>query len=262
MRQRGAAGVDFATLLGILAAFGLVVVAMTAGGGLRSFLDLPSFLIVVGGTLGGTLINFSLEEFGRTIGLVRRVFFLEEYSFQPRIERILNLARQYRVGDAASLQSQLDQESDPFLRQCLELLVDGCRGADIRSVMQIELNFLEDRHRRGAQIFQTMGTIAPAMGLIGTIIGLIQMLQRIETPSSIGPAMSLALVTTFYGALLAHLVFFPMAGKLRARSEKESVLKELTVEGVASMAEGVNPRLIERKLLGFLPPKQRISEYE
>lgn len=253
---------DLATLLGILAAFGLVGLAIQSGGGIDAFLNPNSLLIVLGGTLGATLINYPLSEFARSLSLLENAFFPTRGSVQLRVKKILGLARAMRSGGGDDIKEIIFQEPDTFFRKAIELLADEESDTEIRKVMDIELSFLEDRHRRGAQMFQTMGMIAPAMGLIGTLIGLVQMLQQLDDPNQIGPSMAVALLTTFYGAILANLVFIPIAGKLRTRSEEDFLLKELTIEGVAGIAEGINPHLIEKRILGFLPPSERVSEYE
>lgn len=254
--------IDVATIFGIIAAFGLVFYAIRMGGDLRIFWDVPSLLIVLGGTLGAALINHPLGEIGRTFGLLKTAFFPERSALRERIARILHFSRRLRSEDVISLRSEFDEESDPFFRQCLELLLEGVDEKEIRRVMAIELSFLEDRHRRGARLFSNMGTIAPAMGLVGTLIGLVQMLQNLDTASKIGPSMSLALLTTFYGALVANVICLPIAGKLKSRSEEEFLGKELTIEGVVCLAQKLNPRTIERRLLGFLPSDRRVSEYQ
>lgn len=254
--------IDYATLVGIALAFFLLLLAISSEGGLDSFLDLRSALIVLGGTLGATLVNFSVEDFARTLSLLRTAFLPDESSGPQRIEAILACARKFRAENREQLDELIGREPDPFFRKSLTLLSEGLSAQEIRKILEIELDSAADRHRRGAQLFQTMGNISPAMGLIGTLIGLVQMLQVINNPSDIGPAMSIALLTTFYGSVLAQMICFPIAGKLRARSKEEALLKELTAEGVAGIAEGTNPRVIELRLHGFLRPAERQSQYE
>jgi len=254
--------IDIATIIGAIAAFGLVFYGIRLGGDLKVFWDLPSCLIVFGGTFGAVLINHPLGEIGRTFSLIKTALLPDRSSLRQRISKILHFSRRLRSEDMASLRSEFEEEQDLFFHHCLELLLEGVDEAEIRRVMAIELTFLEDRHRSGARLFQNMGSIAPAMGLVGTLIGLVQMLQNLDSPGKIGPAMSVALLTTFYGALLAYLICLPIAGKLRVRSEEEFALKELTIEGVVSLAQRLNPRAIERRLLGFLPSDRRNSEYD
>jgi chemotaxis protein MotA len=251
--------IDRATILGIIAAFGLLAVAIAAGQGASVFIDLRSLLIVLGGTFGATLINFPLEDLVRAGALTRRAFFPETRSVELRVHKILSLAELVRQGGPVALQSELVREYDPFFRKSMELVADALPPEDIRRILEIEVNFLVDRHRRGAQLFTTMGNIAPAMGLLGTVIGLIQMLRNLEDPSAIGPGMAVALVTTFYGSVLSNLVFLPIAGKLRTRSEEETLLREMTLEGMVNIAKGMNPRILEECLQSFLAPERRVS---
>ena len=262
-RLRPGAGdsVDYATLWGAAAAFGLVLLAILLGGGLGSFIDIKSLLIVVGGTLGATLITFPLYDLARTLTIIRPALFPDESSAQHRIDKIIDLSNKTRAEGELSLEALTYSELDSFLRKCIELVVDGTPPEEIHRILQIEVSHLEDRHRRGAQLLQTMGSISPAMGLIGTLIGLVRMLENLDDPANIGPGMALALLTTFYGAMLAHLVFLPLAGKLRTRSEEERLIKELTAEGILSVAQGVNPRIIEQRLQSFLPNEQRYSRF-
>ena len=253
---------DIGTFLGIVAALGLVILSIQVGGGINAFVDLPSLVIVIGGTLGATLITFPLEDFVRAMPALRTAFFPNEQEGVGRIARLLDFARRFQSETKRDVEFEIGSEEDRFLKQGLELLSEGHDAASIRKILELDLSFIEDRHRRSAQLFQTMGTTSPAMGLIGTLIGLVQMLQNLNNTGSIGPAMAVALLTTFYGATLANLVFLPLAGKLRSRSEEEFALKELTIEGIAGIAEGLNPRMIERRMLSCLPPELRVSEYE
>ncbi len=259
--REGSEDFDSATVLGACIAFGLLLAAIILGGGFFSFLDLKSLLIVVGGTVGATLISFPLKEFLRVFATLRLAIYPDHSSGLQRVGRVLEIAQRARTDGELSIEGLSASEPDGFFRKGLELLVDQIPAAEIRRILELELANLEDRHRRGAELFQTMGAIAPAMGLIGTLIGLVRMLETLENPSEIGPGMALALLTTFYGATLAHLVFLPIAGKLRARSEEERLIKEMTLEGIVAVAEGVNPMLIERRLHCFLPPEERYTRF-
>ncbi len=252
---------DFGTLYGAFAAFGLVFVAIYLGGSFETFIDLKSVLIVLGGTIGATLINFPLEDFQKTLSTLKPAFFPELSPPEVRLRKIITLAMKVKTDGALALENDSYRESDPFLKKCLQLTVDGLKPDDIRRIMEIELGLQEDRHRRGAELFQTMGNVAPAMGLIGTLIGLVQMLQRLEDPAALGPAMAVAFVSTFYGATLSNIVFRPLAGKLRRRSQEEMLIKEMTMEGILSIANGTHPRLVEQHLLSFLPPEERRSQF-
>ncbi|MCC6220156.1 MAG: motility protein A [Deltaproteobacteria bacterium] len=253
---------DHATLFGVGAAFGLVVLAIALGGGGRSFFDLNSILIVGGGTIGVTLINFPLGDFLKTLTLLKTALVYERASGIHRLKKLVDMARRVRADGALAIEDEMFKEADPFMQKAMGLLADNNKAEEIRRTLEIELTFLDDRHRHGSQLFQTMGTISPAMGLIGTLIGLVQMLSHLDDPSQIGPAMAVALLTTFYGAMAANIVFLPLAGKLRAKSKKEMLIKEMTIEGLVCISEGLHPRIIEQRLLSFLPPEERSSDYD
>ena len=254
---------DVATLFGILAAFGLVVIAIALGGGALSFFNVKAVLIVIGGTIGATLVNYPIEDFVKTSRVVRAALFPDRSSSSKRIKTILRLSRKIRAsgGSMLAAEDEVYRLDHGFFRKGLELLIDDSQPQEIRRILDIELSVLEERHRKGASLFQTMGNVAPAMGLIGTLIGLVHMLQSLNSPQDIGPAMAVALLTTFYGAILAHIVCLPIAGKLRSRSEEELLYKQMTIEGVVALAENASPQMIEQRLLSFLPPEERLSEY-
>ncbi len=248
--------------MGVCGALGLVFLAIYFGGDLLSFFDLNSFLIVVGGTIGATLINFPINDVQRALAVIRTAFFPDEQSLRERMKKLVEMSRRARADGLLVLQIDASREPDAFFRKCIQLVVDNHPAAEIRKILETEMSFLEERHRRGAMIFHSMGNVAPAMGLIGTLIGLVQMLRQLDDPSAIGPAMAVALLTTFYGAVLAYIVFFPLAGKLRTRSQEEMLLKELTMEGMLAISENINPRLVEERLVCYLPPEKRFSLFE
>ena len=160
-----------------------------------------------------------------------------------------------------SLQSMTESIKDPFLVKAVNLLIDGLDPTDVTNILDTELDFIEERHRLGAEIFTSMGNFAPAMGMTGTLIGLVQMLMRMNDPSTIGPSMSVALVTTFYGVILANLVFLPIAGKLKRLSAQELLVKQLIINGILSIQSGDNPRILEQKLHSFISPRDRKSVF-
>lgn len=248
---------DLATIIGILVSFGLVVSAIVMGGSPMIFVNFPSVLIVVGGTIGATLINYPLKNVLGVIGIMKNTFFSKLEDPTDIIDKFLEFANKARREGILSLEPALKEIQDNFLRKGLQLTVDGLEPEAIQEILESEISSLEDRHDLGAEIMLVMGGLAPAMGMIGTVIGLVQMLQTMDDPSSIGPAMAVALITTFYGALLSNLLFNPMAGKLKTRSKEEVLTKEIMLEGIISISKGENPRIIEEKLNSFIPPKQR-----
>ncbi|HDH96736.1 MAG TPA: motility protein A [Proteobacteria bacterium] len=253
---------DIATVLGIVSAFGLVLAAMASGTGLATFINIPSLMIVVGGTIGVVLVNFPLKDVLGLFGTVKNAFFSKKIDYQALIAKMVEFSSTARKQGILALERQTEQIEDEFLRRGLQMAVDGLEPDVIRSLIDKDMENMDVRHRRGADILQSFGTFAPALGLIGTLIGLVQMLKSMDDPSNIGPAMAVALITTFYGALLANLLFLPLAGKLRNRSQEELIAKEMILEGILSIAMGDNPRVIEAKLQAFLPPKQRKSSFD
>ncbi len=252
---------DIATLVGIVLSFALVLSAIMMGGSLSIFINIPSVMIVVGGTLGATMINYPLPDILKVTKVVKNAFFMKKMTANELIATFVNLAGIARREGILALESKLNEMNDEFMRKGMQLSVDGLEPAAIKEILETEIDAIQDRHKLGAEIFTTMGTFAPALGMIGTLIGLVQMLQTMSDPSTIGPAMAVALLTTFYGAVMANLMFLPIAGKLKNRSSEEVTMKDLMTEGVISIAKGENPRVIEQKLNAYLPPQLRQSAF-
>lgn len=248
---------DLATVIGIALAFGLVISGIMSGSSLMIFVDVPSMLIVGGGTIGATLVNYPLPHMLGVLRVFKQAFLTKSQSPAQIITQFMEYANRARREGILALEPLLRDIKDDFLRKGLQLTVDGLEPQTIQEILQTEVSYLEDRHEAGANLLATMGSLAPALGMIGTVIGLVQMLQRMSDPSSIGPAMAVALITTFYGALMANLLFNPMSGKLKLRSKEEVLIREMIVEGVLSISKGENPRIIEEKLNSYLPPKER-----
>ncbi len=248
---------DIATIIGLVSAFALVLIGIMQGGSIFSFWDPSSALIVIGGTIGATLINYPLKEVLGVIGVVKNAFFHKLKAPHDTIKLIVDMSGKAKREGLLALEPFLKNIEDPFLSKGITMVVDGFEFNSIKESIEKEMAYIAGRHRVGADMFMTMGTFAPALGMVGTLIGLVQMLQNLDDPSNIGPAMAVALITTFYGAILANLVFIPIAGKLKGRSAEELRMKELMKEGILSLALGENPRIIEQKLQTFLPPKLR-----
>ncbi|MFZ3114935.1 MAG: MotA/TolQ/ExbB proton channel family protein [Syntrophales bacterium] len=253
---------DLATIIGIVSAFSLVLVAVASGGGLSWFLDGPSALIVLGGTFGAVLVNYPLADVLGVIKVAQNAFFKKGQKAKAAIELLVMMSKISRRDGMLALQNMTHRLRDPFLIKAVNLLIDGLEPPDLTNILDTELDFIEERHRLGAEIFTTMGNYAPAMGMTGTLIGLVQMLMRMNDPSSIGPAMSVALVTTFYGVVLAYLLFLPLAGKLKRLSAQELLVKQLIINGILSIQAGDNPRILEQKLHAFISPHERKSVFK
>jgi chemotaxis protein MotA len=252
---------DLATILGIVSGFGLVIVAMLLGGGLGIFINAPSFMIVIGGTIGAVLINYPLSDVIGVIKIAKHAFFTRELSVGNVIETLIDMSKIARREGILALEKKVEDVKDPFFAKGVGLMIDGIEPVALSRILQTELDYLSERHRQGAEIFSSAGNFAPAMGMVGTLIGLVQMLVQMDDPSSIGPAMAVALITTFYGVILANLVFLPIAGKLRNRSANEVLVKELIISGILSVQSGDNPRILEQKLHSFLSPGERRSTF-
>lgn len=253
---------DIGTILGIVAAFVLMISAILSGGPLTLFIDAPSMLIVVGGTIGATLVHYPFKDVLRAVSIFKKAFFHRELTPQETIGQLLGFAQKARKEGILALQSVIDEVSDDFLEKGLQMAVDGQESDAMKELLDKEIEYIMERHESGADIFVAMGTYAPAMGMIGTLIGLVQMLQTMNDPSSIGPAMAVALLTTFYGSVIANIICLPIAGKLKTRSSEEVLRKTLIAEGMRAVLSGENPRLMEQKLHAFIPPKHRESNFK
>jgi len=248
---------DLATIIGIFGGFALVLGAIAMGEGSSFFINIPSVMIVFGGTFGASLIHFSLKDVVTVIKVTVKVFTAAKISYDNTIERLVKLAEKARREGVLSIEREMEGISDSFMRSSIQYTIDGTQPETIRAIMDIELANLKDRHRLGQSIFIAMGAYAPAFGMIGTLIGLIQMLQTLEDPTKIGVGMATALVTTFYGVVSANLFFLPIAGKLYNRSREETLQKELVVEGILAIQSGDSPRIVREKLLTYLSPTHR-----
>lgn len=253
---------DLATVIGVVAAFGLVLFGILIGGTLTSFLNAPGALIVIGGTLGATLMSHPMSQVLNLGKVLKNAVFNEGVQPKQTIDLLLEFAQTVRKEGVLALEDRVEALDDPFMKKGLQMAIDGQEPEVVEAVLQNEVDKLEDRHDTGASVLDTMGTLSPAFGMIGTLIGLVQMLQSMEDPSTIGPAMAVALLTTFYGALMANGLFIPLSVKLRARSAEEAFNYQIIITGVRNLVAGENPRIIEQKLLAYLPPPERVSQFD
>ena len=226
-------------------------------GDLVSYWNIPSIVVTLGGTLASTLTCFPLDDFANTMKVVKKAFVYKDTSPEDVIKEIIRLANIARKEGLLALDEYAESLNDQFLKKGIMLIVDGTEPELVRNILETELVYLEERHANGQKVFETAANFAPAFGMIGTLIGLINMLRTLDDPSTIGPNMSVALVTTFYGSVLANVIFLPLAQKLKRRNGREILVKELMVEGLLSIQAGENPRIIEEKLKTFIPPKMR-----
>ena len=250
---------DFATIIGAFAGVVVVLGTILQGGGADIFFHIPSLLIVGGGTLAATFVNFPISDVLKVLKVVSKAFLHKAPLPYQTIELVVSMSEQVRREGILALDRQLASLEDDFLRKGAQLAVDGMEPDVIRGILSMEIIRLEDRHKVGQSIFTAMGTYSPAFGMIGTLIGLIRMLRALEDPTQIGTGMAIALVTTLYGVLMANMLFLPIAGKLKERSQQEILLNELMLEGILAIQSGDNPRIVRDRLMGFLPPKLRTA---
>jgi len=248
---------DIATIIGILLGFMVIITAIVAGGGWQMFIHVPSMAITIGGMLCATLIHFSLPQFLGIFSIVKKTIIAKVPSQTELIQKMVNYAAINRRDGALALEQEIPNLDNSFFIKGLQMLVDGRDAEQIRDFMSIEIQYLEERHSTGKKILEFMGAAAPAFGMIGTLIGLVQMLRNLSSPDAIGGGMAVALLTTFYGALSANLVFIPLAGKLGIYSKAETTAIEMIVEGICAIAQGDNPTIVREKMQAFISQGRR-----
>lgn len=248
---------DVATMLGLAAGVVLIGWALVMGGSPLMFWDLPSVFVTFGGTVCATLIHFPLGEVLSIVSVARRTFSINIPPAEKVIKDMAESARIARRDGVLALEERMRTCGDDFLAKGLQLVVDGTQAEQIREVMLIELNTLQRRAKLGIDILLYMAEAAPAFGMIGTLIGLVQMLKSLDDPSKVGAGMATALITTFYGALGANLFFIPLAGKLQTRGKEEETIRLMMIEGLEGIQAGVNPSVIEDRLTSYLAPAAR-----
>jgi chemotaxis protein MotA len=252
--------VDLATLLGLITAWGLIIATIALGAAAGTFVNMPSLAIVLGGTFAVVLMRFTLGQFIGSIKTATKAFLHKSESPQAIIENVVELAGIARKEGLLALERQ--EISNPVLSKGIMMLVDGHEPAVVKKALITEMNETLNRHSLGQQIFKAMGDAAPAMGMIGTLVGLVQMLSNMSDPKSIGPAMAVALLTTLYGAMLANMFALPIADKLSLRSSEEQMNKNIIIESVLGIQEGQNPKILGEILKNFLPASKRDAEEE
>lgn len=246
---------DLATLIGLLGALGIIVSAIVVGGSAIIFVNVPSILIVVGGSLFAVLMKFQLGHFLGAFKIAAKAFLNKGDSAQALIQEGIELANIARKEGVLGLEGR--DIKNEFLKRGIQLCVDGHDPAFVRNMLSKDINLTIERHEQGQAIFKSIGDMAPAMGMIGTLIGLVQMLSAMDDPKKIGPAMAVALLTTLYGAVIANAFALPIADKLALRSQEERLNRALILETISSIQEGINPRIMEELLKTYLPTSKR-----
>ena len=250
---------DISTVAGFTVGFGLVFMAIFSKAGSQTFIDIGSMLITIGGTIGAALINYSIPHITGLGKLFSQTMKKNEVEMVDIITMMVSFAEKARREGLLALEYDVEQIEDRFIRNGMQLVIDGTDPELVRDIMETELSYLKERHKSNHAFVKALGAYAPAFGMIGTLIGLIQMLVNLNDPSKIGAGMAVALVTTFYGAIMANLIFLPLAGKLEIKSQEEFLIKEIVIEGVLSIQAGENPRVVREKLKAYLPPSLRGS---
>ncbi|SJZ64324.1 motility protein A [Selenihalanaerobacter shriftii] len=250
---------DLATVGGFGVGLVLILGAILLGGQPIIFISISSLMIVAGGTLAGATISFSLDHIKDLVQVIKIVFYEQSMNPQEVISTLVSFAEKARREGLLALEDEANDLDDPFLKKGIQLVVDGTDSDLVRSILETELAFLEERHGTSRRIFETMAELSPAFGMMGTLIGLIQMLSKLDSPDNIGGGLATALITTFYGTFMANLIFLPITKKLEMRSEEEILVKEVMIEGILSIQAGENPRIVEEKLKAFLSGSIRES---
>ncbi|UCE49056.1 MAG: MotA/TolQ/ExbB proton channel family protein [Phycisphaerales bacterium] len=248
---------DIATVVGVVVGFVVIVAAIVVGGGWQAFVHVPSLGIVIGGMLCATLTHFSLSQFIGIFAVVKKTLVTKIPASTDLIQKMVNFAAINRRDGALALEQEIPKLNDVFFVKGLQMLVDGQDSESMRNLMSLEIDNLRERHSIGKKILEFMGASAPAFGMIGTLIGLVQMLKNLSSPEQIGAGMAVALLTTFYGAFTANLIFLPLAGKLGIYSKAETTAMEMIVEGVCAIADGDNPSTIREKMEAFISKGRR-----
>lgn len=248
---------DLGTVIGIIGTIACILFAIFIGGGALMFVNVPSILIVVGGTIAVTLVKYPLAHTLNAVSVGLKAFFHQSESPVELIQLAIELATVARRDGLLGLENA--EIKNPFFAKGVRLAVDGYEEEYVRKVLALEINQTIERHERGKHIFTGMGEAAPAMGMIGTLIGLVQMMSNMSDPKSIGPAMAVALLTTLYGAVISNATCLPIADKLHHRSKEEKMTKKLIVEAVSAIQNGVSPKILEEMLVTYLPGRVRES---
>ncbi|MHC4616144.1 MAG: motility protein A [Planctomycetota bacterium] len=248
---------DIATIVGTLLGFIVITTAIVAGGGWRIFVHLPSLAITIGGMICATLIHFSLSQFLGIFSVIKKTIVARIPTHSEVIQKMVNYSAVNRRDGALALEQEIPKTNNAFFSRGLQMVVGGQRAEDIRELLSMEIQYLQERHSQGKKVLEFMGAAAPAFGMIGTLIGLIQMLRSLDSPEHIGGGMAVALITTFYGALSANLIFIPLGGKLGIYSQAEITAMEMILEGICAIAQGDNPTTVREKMQVFISESRR-----
>ena len=254
--ERADEGFDTGPLLGSIAGLFLITVAIIRGGDAGIFLNINSALIVIGGALSTSFIAFPSKKVLGMVPIIRNAFKPNVYEPEDYVDDITRLAAVYRSRGMKQLENEESKVDNRFLKNGIAMIVDGYNAKEIHELMERELNAMLERHNTGIKVIRFIALQAPVFGMAGTLIGLVQMLMHLDDPSTIGPALATALITTFYGLMLANLIMTPLAAKLSSRTDMESVLFKAIRVGIIGIHDRINPQKIQRSMNALLPPSQ------
>jgi len=252
--------VDIATVAGVILGAALVGTAIVLGGSPAAYIDIPSMFIVLGGASAATMASYPLARYLKIPQICMKAVFSKRQDPVKLVEQLVELAEIARRDGILALEQSVERIDDPFLIRGIQMAVDGSDPEVIESIMETELENLMERHESGKGLLESYAKYAPAFGMIGTLIGLVAMLQNMDDPSKIGAGMAAALITTLYGALMANVLFSPLADKLGQRSHEEILCKTIVIQGVMAIQAGDNPRNVQSKLMTFVPPALRVEQ--
>ncbi len=251
---------DIGTVIGLVVAVGAIMAGIVLGGGtIGQLIDVPSIAVVVGGTVGAIVLSFPLARVLKIHKVFMKAFFFKSVDSSEVIRDIVKFAEIARREGILALENHVEEMKDEFIVRGVKMAVDGTDPELIQQILETEIDAAADRHAQGKQVLDTVGKYAPAFGMIGTLLGLIFMLGNMDDPSAIGPGMAVALITTLYGAMISNIVTGPIGDRLASRDAEELLVKTIIAAGVMSIQSGDNPRVVESKLLTYLPPGQRAA---
>lgn len=248
---------DILTFIGVFAGIGIILWGILINSQLKTFYDFASIVITIFGSFCAMLVNYPMSEFKKILKIMGASFRDINISGTEILQKTTELSRKARRDGLLSLENEIGELNDEYLKKGLQLVVDGMEPETIREVLELEIDEMERRHGKGAEMLKSWGGYAPAFGMIGTLIGLIQMLASLDDSNKLAAGMAAALITTFYGAVMAYLILNPMAANLTIKTQEEIAYREMMLEGILAIQSGLNPRVVEEKLIAYLPPKDR-----
>jgi chemotaxis protein MotA len=249
---------DLLTIIGIVVSLGAILGGQVLEGGhLGSIMQLTAFIIVMGGTFGAVMVNYPMPIFLKALANAKMIFLNVHVDSKAMIAQIVELATLSRKQGLLALEGKLKTMTDPFLQKGLQLVIDGTEAKAIREILEIEVEQFEEENTVSGKVYESLGGFAPTIGILGAVLGLIHVMENLADPSKLGSGIAVAFVATIYGVGSANLLFLPMGGKIKLKTRELVLARQLIIEGLVSLAQAENPKMIEEKLSGYLPESQR-----